>query len=1032
MVTERPRQVFRPIDAATIRVSTYVPGDGAWPDGSVVATEQWLEWLKAVWRRPLVAAAVTVASPTLAGRVAAALETAARVSDLDIRRLVDSLARYLVRMEGRATPFGLFAGVAPLAFGDVHVRLGEDHRCRTRCDSSWIGAIINRLERSSAVRALLLVTRNDLCFVCGDRLVVPWQPHSSKHWASTEQHDHRRADHQGVSGVSELRTLRFGPAVRAMLHAARTPTAVPDVIQAASEADRSKSAAYYDALIAALIDSGVLITSLRPTGTTPDVLAHVLTELDRSGATDLPEIASLVQELRQVQSLMQEADQQHWTGMEARTHLRREMLRLSDAADQPTVVDLRHDSAITLPPDVVDEATAAAEVLLRLGPGPNIHWAAYRDAFVARYGFGALVPVRELTDPTAGLGFPAHFAATSATSQVTPRDALLLRLAQQTLMDGRDELVVDDRLLQTIEAGSPGIYRTASNLDVAIEVRALTTADLAGGRFHLRIRGVGRSVAATTGRFLDLLEDSDRNRMLNTYRSVPACTVNGVVAQQSSPPNSASLENVVHTLPVVDHVIALGEHRPVSAQHLQLDDLAVMVDGARFYLVSMSRRCTVQPLMGNAAARHTMPMIARFLAEVTRATAAPVQLFDWGTAARHLPVRPRVRYRRTVLSPAQWQVDAFEGLDADGWKGRVEELRRRGVPGRVEVGRGDQLLRLDLDQARDRAVLHQHARGRTSLTLTETAGRHDFGWLGGRAHEVVIPLISTAAPLPTPQVLTSRAPLPIVSVRDLVLPGDGILLAKLYGPRELVDAIVLDHLANLLAAWQRPPLCWWMRFHDTSDHLRLRLHTDAYGHAAMHVGRWAAELRDLGLVTRLVLDTHQPETARYGTGPIMRAAEYFFAADSAATEAQLRTLRTHRHWRREALTAASLVDLSCAIAGSRADGLQWLVDHSGEGSEGRRPRLDPDVVRQTRSLVAQAPTELTTAWQHRRVAAAAYAKLLREPDTHLRPDSVLGSLLHMHYVRAHGIDAVGESRTYRLARAAALATVRDTSDRTGR
>ncbi|GAA1614025.1 lantibiotic dehydratase [Catellatospora bangladeshensis] len=1031
-MTKQPRQVFRPIDAATIRVSTSVPSDAAWPESCVVATAQWLEWLKAAWRRPLVAAAVTAASPVLADRVAAALEPSARVSDLDIRRLVDSLAKYLVRMDGRATPFGLFAGVAPLAFGDVRVRLGDDHRPRTRCDSSWISAVINRLERCSAVRALLLVTYNDLCFVRGDRLVVPWQPHSGMPRPSTEEHDRSRAAHRGVSSGSELRTLRLGSAVRAVLHAAATPTPVPDVIKAAGEADPSKSAAYFDALVSALIDSGALITSLRPTGTTPDVLAHTLTELDRSGAADLPEIANLVQELRQVQALMQEADQQHCTDMEVRARLRRDMLRISDAADQPTVVDLRHDSTITLPPGVADEATAAAEILLRLGPGPNIHWAAYREAFAARYGFGALVPVRELTDPTVGLGFPAHFAATSANSPVTPRDALLLRLAQQTSMDGRGELVIDDRLLQTIEADPTGIFRTASNLDVAFEVRALTAADLADGRFDMRIRGVGRSAASTTGRFLDLFEDSDRGRMLNAYHSVPAYTVGEIVAQLSSPPNTAGLENVVHTLPVVDHVIALGEHRPVLARHLQLDDLAVMVDDVRFYLVSMARRCTVQPLMGNAAARHTMPMIARFLAEVTRATAAPVRLFDWGTAARHLPVRPRVRYRRTVLSPAQWRVDGFEGLDADGWKARIEELRQRGVPGRVEVGRGDQLLRLDLDQARDRAVLHQYARGRSSLTLTEAPARHDFGWLGGRAHEVVIPLISTAAPSPTPQVLTSRAPLPMVTVRDLVLPGDGILLAKLYGPRELVDAILLDHLANLLAMWQRPPQCWWIRFHDTSDHLRLRLHTDDYGHAAKRVGLWAAELRELGLVTRLVLDTHQPETARYGTGPIMRAAEDFFAADSAAAESQLLTLRTHRHWPREALTAASLLDLSCAITGSRADGLQWLVDHPGKEPGGRRPRLHPDIVRQTRSLVAQAPTELTQAWQHRRVAAAAYAELLREPDTHLRPDSVLGSLLHLHHVRAYGIDGEDESRTYRLARAAALAAVRDTSDRTGR
>jgi thiopeptide-type bacteriocin biosynthesis protein len=191
------------------------------------------------------------------------------------------------------------------------------------------------------------------------------------------------------------------------------------------------------------------------------------------------------------------------------------------------------------------------------------------------------------------------------------------------------------------------------------------------------------------------------------------------------------------------------------------------------------------------------------------------------------------------------------------------------------------------------------------------------------------------------------------------------------------------------------------------------------------VAAWAATLRDLGLITSLVLDSYWPETARYGHGAILQAAERLFAADSDAAAAQLCALKTQRRWSPQALTAASMVDLACAMMGSCTAGIRWLVESPAKRSPGvKRPRLDPDLVRQARSFTppSSAPTELAEVWQQRRTAAAEYAGLLRGPATHLEAKDVLGSLLHMHHNRVHGIDPDHESQTHRLARAVALTT----------
>ncbi|MGH3921615.1 MAG: lantibiotic dehydratase [Pseudonocardiaceae bacterium] len=134
-----------------------------WPElDDDAEIEQWCAWLAEVWSQVPVAEAVAVASPVLA--------TASR-------RCAVGCARYLVRMRGRATPFGVFAGVAALRFGPrFSARWTDDHYVRTRADTVWLAAVIASLESCPALRRHLPVTLNDLVVVRGERLVLPWHP----------------------------------------------------------------------------------------------------------------------------------------------------------------------------------------------------------------------------------------------------------------------------------------------------------------------------------------------------------------------------------------------------------------------------------------------------------------------------------------------------------------------------------------------------------------------------------------------------------------------------------------------------------------------------------------------------------------------------------------------------------------------------------------------------------------------------------------------------------------------------------------
>ncbi len=944
-----------------------------------------------------------------------------------------SLARYLVRMRGRATPFGLFAGVAAVRFGsDASVVWGDRAHVRARADAMWLAGVIARLESCTVLRHRLSLVANDLAFVRGERLVVPWQPHAGDPAQST---------------AVEV-SVRHNRAVRTVMQAASCPIRSDDLVKKLSAEIPDAPVSMLDDVLAELIACGALITSLRPPATCTDGLVHVLDELDRIGASLVAEVTSLVQELDKIRADLHAGG--HWASITGRKAVADRMLALSSAGGQPLMLDLRLGCSLTLPSQVAVEAARAADVLLKLTPYPHglSSWGDYHARFVAHYGAGALVPIRRLVDVATGLGFPAHFGDaqdTASDAGVSRRDERLLALAQRAALDGVREVVLDDDFLGALEPGDVGELRPAPHMALCAEVHAPTMEALAEGDFTLAVTGVGRTGVTLAGRFLDVLPDQDQQRLTDLFNRLPVGVDGAMSAQLSFPPRNPHAENVTRSPRLLPHLLSVAEHHRSDPYRMSIGDLAVTADRDQLFLVSLSTRHVVEPTPTNAVARHNMPPIARFLFELPRARRAAVSAFSWG-AAECLPFLPRLRYRRTVLTPARWRIcaDALPDLSSPwpAWKAAMDALRARlSLPENVNVGHGDRVLRLNLDEPMDLTILREHLhKAGAGAVVTEAPSKIDHGWFAGRAHEIVVPLSATAPPAPAPAAVNASEPLRLVGAEDGFLPGSRVLYAKLYGHPEVFDTILIRHLPELWLKWPEPPPWWFVRYQDPRPHLRLRIHlADAqeYGQAAVRVGAWAAELRHRGLTGDLVLDTYRPETARYGSGLALTAAEELFAADSSAVLAQLTARATAPNIHPSALTAASLVDLASALAGSVPAGMRWLIDHAETHPT---PALDRTIVRQAVRLagsddqtalraIAGGP-RIAAAWRARRDAATTYIGTLAINDGHVRRSSAFGSLLHMHHVRAHGIAPAAERICHRVARSVALSWVarHDTSE----
>ncbi|MBD0737815.1 lantibiotic dehydratase [Streptomyces sp. CBMA29] len=992
--------MYQQIDAGMIRMSVFplTSTTPSWP-GESATLEQIRTWLKEVWADVPRAEAIGHAAPLLTSAVRTAIDGTARPARL--RRTGRAAARYLVRMRYRATPFGLFAGSTTVSFGqEAHVHRGSRHRAYACADATWLHEITAALEHDPAVLPRLTVVTDPTCTVRGARIVVAHQP--------------------GTDGPTDT-SLRRTRAAETALGIARSPVQVRDLVDKLHAGYPDTPKPVVQEMVRDLVSHRVLLTGLQPPMTCTDTLGHLIARLDEAGAT------TRTAQLRPIQRLLHLHDH---ASTEDQPRLRAEaaeaMTAITRGTASPLMVNVRPDCDVVLPDEVAREAERALAVMARITPYPqgSPAWSDYRARFLERYSMGSVVPVRELTDPDTGLGFPVGFRGTVLPRPVlatTPRDEHLLALAQDAALTDKREIVLTDGDMEALSLGEPA--QVPAHVELCFSVLALSARALTEGRFNLSTVGLSLAAGTLTGRFLPMLEPAELAQVAAGYTALPTLTDGAVRTQISAPPLKRQTHNVGRAPLLAPEALSVGEHNPDAT--LGLDDLGVTADSAQLYLVSLLSGRIIEPTVMNAVelSTATHPLV-RFLSELHRSHAAILIPFAWGAAAR-LPFLPEVRYGRTILSGACWRLHARDVTEPREWTKHFTNWRiRYGVPRTVTVGSDDKQLRLDLDLAADRDLLRAEVDRHGTVVLHEAPEESAFGWIG-HAHEVTVPFAANQQPVPHP---TRGA----TYVREAArIPGstDWAYL-KVYGSEARVPDVLTAHLPRLLAELENITESWFIRYADPDAHLRVRLRlaaTDAFGPVTREVAAWAAELSEEGLIHRVQWDTDQPETGRYGTGAALAAAETYFAADSTAALAQMRLAVPADL--RPGVTAASFVDIASGLLGSRSAGRDWLIRHLPRSDAAPAPRpaqalalrlTDSDGPRAVLGGLAGGDAVGST-WTERREALARYRQALDAQG--ITPSTVLPSLLHMHHNRVAGIDLDAEATCRRTARAAALSWI---------
>ncbi|AEY93192.1 Lantibiotic dehydratase domain protein [Streptomyces hygroscopicus subsp. jinggangensis 5008] len=1000
-------RVYQHTGAALLRAAaaplTALPS--SWPDPH--DTDAVSDWLRDVCRHRVFADAIRQASGDLAARLND-ICSGRPVHPRQIRRAYLATVSYVLRATGRPTPFGLFAGVAAAGIGrEPHVRWGDADRAVIRADTEWLDDVCTRLESIPELLDRLSVVLSSLAMPRGDRLHV---------------------QHGGPRGAS----LRRSRVVRLIEKHTTRPVRVTALLAELDRAFPDADTARARALIASLMAQKFLLTNLRAPMTETDPLGHVVGELKAIDAESVPAAAGILDGLLAVQEAFREHNAAPARDQDIpREAAVRNCRNVSAAARSPIAVDLVLDADVQIPRSVVRQMERAADALLRLTrqPAGQGVWRDYHAAFWERYGSGTLVPVKDVIDPVAGLGYPAEYPGSrrlAARPMVSERDGRLLAVAWEAATAGSREIVLTEELVDQI-AGAPAVSETAPpSVEMCARIHAHDLQALRDGHFTVTVTPA-RSAGTLTSRFTPVATGSG---LEGVYRQVLPSIEGALTAQLSFPGLYAHIENVARIPAYLPHVISLGEHRPAGekVEVIDVDDLAVTATANRLYLVSRSRRQVIDPQVFHAMALEKQPpLLARFLAHLTRAFGPAWTGFDWGPQAARLPFLPRVRYDKTILSPARWYLSA-DSLppakeDSGRWMDALASWRKMWqCQGPVELRDDDRALRLMLDVPAHAAILREHLNRNGQAVLTEAPPEDGFGWIGGRVHEVAVPMTSTRSLLPNP--LSGR--LPVQRNRTLgplpAAPAAPWVNVQLYAHPDLHDELIAQGVATFAPRLQDHPDWWFIRYRTPhgADHIRLRVRAASAGQRSAYteaIGTWAAILHNCGMISDLAFTTYTPEIGRYGSGRTLARAEAVFVADSyVAATALAGTTAPGAHG--HALTAVGMVDIACGLLGAD-EGLRWLAERPVRAAAGRDATDQAiDLIRAGNPAARGWSAALADAWHRRSEALARYRELL---DDGMDVDAVLESLLHMHHNRMRGVNRDDEKACRRIARQTAIA-----------
>lgn len=775
-------------------------------------------------------------------------------------KIANSLLYYATRMTNRATPFGLFSFVATGSWSDQTAISFTDALLtkRYRPDMEWIWALIKKYYAQNLLQSDLKVQTNVLLQLEGDRITLRYVRYGEKNELKKES-------------IS----IRANELFLTVLSCAKTPLTLQELVKLVKHTlpnlDENKIAS----VLLELFETQFLL---------PDVLPSLL----NLNLYNLPfeESKEILKDISQIETLPT------GKGEHALLHVQEKMKNIAEASSYLQVDLAYKDAPFSLSHRVHEEASEPVELIWKLSTKltQKDPLSPYHKLFIERYGIHRTVPLLELLNEVKGLGSVENnpLIDDKETSSAFDRvwDKWLHQTIQESLNKRETEISLPPDLfeqLSILAQTSPIDYRMISpSFDLFCKILAPSQQSIDQGNFELYFSFLAPQGGSSLGRFLDILGEKITKSLSTFLENEEMTEPNNRYVELSFWPNQARVGNVAIQPCLRKYVLDTEGKEKDDESVITLDDIYIGATFDRLYATDKNGEYEIVAKTGNLLTAERAPEPLRFLKLLTNQKYKPFHSpFDRKELANLIFI-PRVRYKKTILSPATWNLDgSFLTKHSKGeiLKHFLKWAEEWNLPQYSFFVQTDNHLLINKDHPACQKKIINHLKNGEKIQLIENLSSNWVqGEHGNHVSEVVIPFVKNHHLLKNLSPIYTQPFYPTAFDQRWRLPGSNWIYFKFYLKKEGEEKFLINHLFKFL---KKEDVSWFfVRYTDPAPHLRVRILKNENSSLLTHLEKISKFWMEMGLIKNIVMTSYEREIERYGGKELIEIAEKIFCRDS--------------------------------------------------------------------------------------------------------------------------------------------------------
>lgn len=825
---------------------------------------------------------VYIASPALYNE-SCKLKQGGLLTPKEEDKVKKSLIKYSYRMGTRCTPFGLFSGCHVSEWTDDKGQIIIDKqniKRHTRLDMHFLCALSQNLALKDIIKKHIRFYSNNSIYSIGQELRF------------VEYSYLKESRNYQICSVAQNEYLEI------IVNEARAGKYIHEIIEAICINDQEVTESEIIGFLDELINSQILISELEPSTTDKDFLSKIIYTLKEIPAVD-EELEFIILSLNELDKTLKNIDDNMYTVVAGYKHIVSVIENLGVPYDEAKLfhTDIyKNELSGGVEAGFKAQLAGVIELYNKITLyNENANLKAFKENYFKRYEEKEM-PLLSVLDTETGIGY----LNTPKNQDITPLiddialpaqgksqtsiawnelEQLLYRKAVNSTTNSIEILDEDVKGFEAnwdnLPPSFPIMFKILSENELFIESCGGSSAVNLLGRFangNAVINNLAKEIA-------DKEQELDENVAFAEVVHLPDNRIGNILLH---PPFRA------YEIPY------LSTASTDEAHTLDLSDLYVSVRNNKVILRSKKLNKIVIPRLSNAHnySRNALPAY-QFLCDLQNQNKRGGLFFHWGGLGKVLQKFPRVTYKNSILSLAQWNIkrsDVTDILNADDLKKTeliANFLRKWDIPRYVVLAEGDNELFIDFQNKNLVNIWLEYIKKHTATILKEFI-HSTYGVTnsisGQNFSNQVIAVVQSKKP--SYQNLTLKKAPALLVKRSFSL-GSEWLYFKIYCGVRSADKILTDVIKPVIDELEADKCIdkwFFIRYSDPDFHLRVRIHINdikQVGRVILAFNHYAEGYQKSGTIWKIQNDTYNREIERYGSNSI-ETIESIFYRDSAA------------------------------------------------------------------------------------------------------------------------------------------------------